>query len=108
LSLRDRILSATAQFKPVAVECPEIGCTVWVRPMSLGCVARVQAAGGDTLKTSVAMLTDCVCDENGVRVFTVADEAAILDLPSAVTNRLMGAVTKHSGTDDKEADPAGN
>lgn len=108
MSLRDRILAATAAFKPVSVECPEVGCTLWVRPMSLAGVARVQAAGDDTTKIAVAMIVDCACDENGARLFTMADEAAILDLPSAVTNRLMDAVSKRDVGGDKEADPAGN
>lgn len=110
MSLREKILAAAGKFQPVAVECGHLGGTVYVRPMTLGGMQRFLAAvEGEKHRTSVLMLTECLCEADGKRLFTKEDEPALLDLPSNVANELVEAISRASGLEPKaEAMAAGN
>lgn len=104
---RDRILAAIGSFRPVAVEIPALGGTVHVRPLSLAGMARFQAAK-DEGRAPAIMILDCLCDEHGRRLLTDADEAALADLPSAVAQTLVEAITAASAlTAEATEDAAG-
>jgi hypothetical protein len=101
--VKSRILAAIAGFKPKAIEIPELGGTVYVRPLSLAGMSLVQSlpanAIGDRLS---AMIADCLCDENGKRLFA-GDEAGIAnDLPGDVARRIIDAINAQSSASDKD------
>jgi hypothetical protein len=110
MSLRDQILAASRKFKPAPVEIPELGGTVYVRPLSIGSVARLQVVQAtDPGRASLFMIIESLCDEDGKRVLTADDEAAVLDWPVSVGETLAKAIMTQSGIDGKDAgDAEGN
>jgi hypothetical protein len=105
MSIRDSILAATTHFHPTAVEIPELGETVHVRPLTLGGLSRFQAAlAKDPTRGPVVMLVDCLCDATGARLFTSADEAQLSELPSAVAQRLVEIISESSALTPKTAE----
>lgn len=102
MSLRDRVLASTTSFKPVAVEAPELGGTVWVRPLTIAGVSRFQAiAQKEPARVPVTLLIECMCDEMGARLFTAADEAAVGEIPSESARRIAEVITSISKLDPK-------
>lgn len=107
MSLRDQILAATTQLKPRAVQVPELGGTVYVRPLSLGGVGRFRAlVEKDQARAPIALLVEGLCDETGKRLFTMEDEAVLSDLPGAAANRLLEEINEISGLGAKAAESA--
>jgi hypothetical protein len=111
VSLRDRVLQATASFRPKAIEIPELGGLVYVRPMTVGGVSKlVGLQKEDPGRASALMIIDGLCDEHGVRILTAADEQMVSEWPSHVGNKLIEAMNQASGLNDATAvgDAAGN
>lgn len=97
MSSRDKILAALAALKPAAVEVPELGGTVYVRPMTVGGVSRWQAEyAKDAVKGAALAIVDCLCDENGVAVLTAADVDLVAGWPASVGNALVDAIMVNS------------
>lgn len=104
MSLRDRILSATTAFKPVAVEVPEMGGTVYVRPLTLAASARFQALmSKEPARGPVTLLIECLCDEAGNRLFKSEDEALLGEIPPSVAGVLGDVIIKASKLDGGQA-----
>ena len=104
---KDRILAAIAAVQPVAVEVPELGGTVYVRPLTLAGMSRFHAAVvQDATRGPAILIADCLCDASGTRLFTAADENHLADLPSRIAQRLVDAITSASGMDTAAAEGA--
>lgn len=105
MNARDRILAFAATPKAKAIEVPALGGTVHIRPMSVAGMARINAEK-DQSQRAVIMLADCLCDENGVRLFTQQDEAALLGLPGLAVTKLMQELQGISGLGDGDQEAA--
>lgn len=111
MSARDKILAAASAFKPKAVEIPELGGTIYIRPLTLGGLSRFQQiVTKDVMRGSAQMLIECICDENGKPEFTAADEAAIMDWPQHLAAKLVDIASEISALTKPKAgeDAAGN
>ena len=127
-----RILAALAQFQAKAVEVPEMGGTVYVRPLTVAGMARIHAVMSDAHellkasagegsepakagiisareRTSSIMLMDCVVDESGARIFEDADEAIVAAMPGRIAEVLLTAIEDIGGlTKDAPGIASGN
>lgn len=116
---RNAILAKLGALSAKAVEVPELGGTLYVRPLSLGGMSRMQALmkgapedkdSPEAIRVSqvlvpVAILIDCLCDETGARIFSPGEDEAVLEnLPSAVVQRLVDEAQHISGIGEKNAE----
>lgn len=132
MSTKARILAALAQFTAKPVEVPEMGGTVYVRPLTVAGMARIHAVMSDAHqllkssdgeaseaakdsvlrareRTSSIMLMDCVVDETGARIFADSDEALVSAMPGTVAEVLLSAIEGIGGmTKDAPGIAAGN
>ncbi len=110
MNMREKILASTKDFRPQAIEVSELGGTVYIRPLTLAGLSKFQQIlAKEPLRGPAVMILDCLCDETGTRLFSSDDEAAILEMPSAIAQKLIEAISKSSGLDEKSAGaPAGN
>jgi hypothetical protein len=124
-----RILAALAQFAAKAIEVPEMGGTVYVRPLTVAGMARIHAVMSDANqgikgsdaesakdatmrareRTSSIMLMDCIVDETGARIFADSDEALVAAMPGKVAEVLLSAIESIGGlTNESPGVAAGN
>ncbi len=109
MSMRDVIMAAANAFKPTVVDVPELGGKVFVRPLTLAGLSRVQAARSkDPLLGNLIALIDCLCDENGTRLFSAADEETLAQLPVSLANKLFEITTDVSALSPKTESAPGN
>ena len=108
--VREQILAALAKFQPKAIEIPELGGTVFLRPLTVAGMARVHAIQGKSPeRMPSAMLIDCVLDEDGKQVFSAADEDQVNNLPGHVAGVLLKAIEDMSEMSaDGTKDASGN
>lgn len=98
---RDKMLAAITAFRPVPVAVPGVDAPLFVRPLTVGGMARMTknpANGGS------AMIAECLVDEAGARVFGSADDAAIADMPRQMAEAIIAAINKASGIADDAGD----
>ncbi len=103
---REGLLASLKAFRPEALDVPELGETVFLRPLSLAGMSKLGSAKDekDGSKVAVAVIIECVCDESGARLFTEADRESILQMPSGAATRIVEAVTSGAlGKSVKEA-----
>lgn len=105
---KDQILAARDEVV-VTVPVPEWGGDVCIRAMSVGERDRYENEfirnkdrGVENFRTK--FLAACLCDENGKRLFTEADVAALSAKSIKVMNRLWHEAMKHNAltNDDVE------
>jgi len=94
MSLREKILTAEDR-SPLAVDVPEWGVTVYVRPLSLAQRVAIAGAGKDV--TDAHFVVQGLYDADGERVFTPDDVAALQEKHGAVLSRLAKLVIDQSG-----------
>lgn len=101
---REAILASKGNRKPVRLEVPEWGGDVFVRVLS----AKQSADLGDVPQGEVLgrVLIDCLCDEEGVRLFTDEDVAALMEEDAPVIMRVFSFAAKVNGLSTKELDEA--
>ncbi len=105
MSSRDKILEAANSFKPVPIDIPELGCTFYVRPITIAGLSRFQAAcAKDPIRGSAMMMIECICEESGERVFKAEDEAQLNEIPSTIAQRLVEKISEISAITPKAAD----
>lgn len=107
--LRAKIL-ATSNPKPVAVEVPEWGDGIFVRPLLVG---EVEALGADVdPKLRAARgVARMLCDENGELLFdpeSTEDLFAINGLRASSLSRINAAMEKVNASTAEEAQGLGN
>ncbi len=108
---RDKILAAAGKFRPVKVEIEGIDGGLHVRPMSIAGVARFQkACAVDQTAGMIAVIIECLCDEDGVRILNADDASTVAEWPANVITALVELTTKHTGLGEKTAagDAEGN
>ena len=100
LSIRDSLLAKVANpVTPVEID----GMTVYVRSLSYSQKVALSDSNEGAPKSEQIMavtkasILACICDENGVPVFTEADWAELLKDPGDTIGKLANAVLKHSG-----------
>lgn len=97
---RDQILALAAAPATHAVDIPELGGQVWIRPLTVGQVLELSRAGATTDAEALPrMIVMVVCDETGARLFTDADLPALADLPVALAGRIMAAIQRFGAMD---------
>jgi hypothetical protein len=101
---RDQILAAARNLIPQALEVPALGGTVHIRPLTLAGMARFSGKTG--IDAASAMLIECLCDDNGGRLFSAEDVEAIGGLPRAVAEPIIAAINAASGIDAKTVETA--
>jgi hypothetical protein len=108
MSDKSKILAACATFRPIPVEVPELGGTVYIRPLSLGGMSAAQATmSKEPERFALLLIIDCVCDETGKRQFNKADEALILsEFPSGAAQTLVAKITEISALGPKASENA--
>lgn len=116
MSLRDKILNAAPKVRPVPV--PGWDCTVYVHAMTARERADYQTtlratkraaeeAGDDAGNDAVGLLVArCARDEHGVRIFTDADAARLMDTDGAAVELVMSVAAELNGMDAKTEDAA--
>lgn len=90
---RTSFLANGAGFTPRAVEVPEMGGTVYVRPVPIEAIVRLSKAGA----ASYLLLIDALCDEKGNRLLTAEDGDALGQMPAGVIARLITQAEEASG-----------
>ncbi len=110
LVTRDALLASLKALRPTALEVPELGGTVYLRPLTLDAMSKLSESKGDKdhqAKVATTVLTACVCDESGVRLLTQEDSEAIMQTSAgAVTRIVEAAMAASTAKSVKEA--AGN
>lgn len=97
---RDQILAAAAAPIVHAVDIPELGGQVWIRPLTVAQVMELSKAGAATdVEALPRMIVMVVCDETGARLFTAADLPALADLPVGLASRIMQAIQRFGAMD---------
>ena len=113
---RATVLAAIARFRPVPVQVPALGGTVYVRPLSVAGMAKVHAATitdpttgksrMDPERGPALMVIDCVVDSDGGRIFTEAQERLVADLPGNAIAPLLAAIERVSDLGAAASDAA--
>ena len=103
---KDGILGAQ-DVRVESEEVPEWGGTVYVRSISAEDRDAFEASVNDGKKSNLAnlrarLLVRCLCDENGERLFTYSDAAALGKKSGAVLNRLFDRARKLNGMTDSD------
>ena len=97
---RDQILALATAPIVHAVDIPELGGQVWIRPLTVAQVMELSRAGATTDAEALPrMIVWMVCDEAGARLFTDADLPALGDLPVSLAGRIMQAIQKIGAMD---------
>lgn len=97
---RDQLLGLASAPAVHAVDIPELGGQVWIRPLTVGQVLELSKGGATTDAEALPrMIVMVVCDETGRRLFTAEDLPALADLPVALAGRIMQAIQAFSGAD---------
>ena len=89
-------IKAAPRAKPVPVEVPEWGGTVYVRPLMAWELdeLELELAGGDTGQRDASnfrarLLAKCLCDEFGARLFADDEAGEIGEMDAAPISRLF-------------------
>ena len=109
MSLRELILAAND--RPLrAVEVPEWGCTVYLRPLNGNGRVNLLRALASNKNDAVYgdALVYAICDADGNAVFTKDDIAALNDKNGQVLERLADELVKASGAGPGAIDEAKN
>jgi len=102
---RDQILASRRDRKPVRLEVPEWGGDVFVRILTAG----EQAALADGIpqgEIPARVLVYCLVDEDGARIFTDEDVAALQDEAFPVILRVFTFAAKLNGLSTNELEEA--
>lgn len=99
---RERALAALAKFQPRRFDAPALGGEVVIHPLSIAGFSRLSEIqrGGEgemTSKVSVAMVIDCVRDDQGERVFTQDDADLLERVPFPAIAGVIEAIEELSG-----------
>lgn len=106
---RDFILSIN-DLKPEKLEVPEWGGYVYIRKLTgreRGEIESYSRNGKDLSDFRALLAVRCVCDENGKRLFTDADQAAIGQKSAEALDRILLAVTKANALGEQGVREAG-
>jgi hypothetical protein len=111
-NLRDQILGSRP--KLYALDVPEWGCVVYLRPITLAEQGRLADLGTKFEKAgllerirrvTMPLIVSVVCDETGTPIFTNADIEALMEKSAGSANRLQDEILKISGlTADSRAE----
>jgi len=109
---REALLAKVKELRPKALEVPELEATVYLRPLSLAAMSRLQEIGknpdSESSETAVAAILDCLCDETGARILTSEDRSFVLDMPSAAVQRIADAIISETTNKDAPKEAQGN
>ena len=104
---REQLLSALAQFAAQPLSVPDLGGGLYVRPLTVGGMARIHAAQQRTPeRVPSLMIIDALVDEKGVRVFGDDDEAKIADMPMRIAEQVIAAIDNVSALRPRSAEAA--
>lgn len=108
---RDDLINAmmSAAPKPIEVDVPEWGGKAYVRGQSVADIdaSRTKMEDPDGKYATALLLAHMLCDENGVRTFSLTDEAGIkllADQPASVIQRLVEASKIANGVETAKND----
>lgn len=103
--LGERILASQRDRKPVALEVPEWGVTVWIKQMT---VADQVTLSEDTSPADmpVRVLLYTLVDSEGARIFTEADKDALSQEAFPIVLRVFTEVAKLNGLSSDELEAA--
>lgn len=97
---RDQILALASAPATTAVDIPELGGQVWIRPLTVAQVMELSRAGATTDAEALPrMIVWTVCDQAGARLFTDQDLPALAELPVSLAGRIMQAIQKTGALD---------
>lgn len=105
MSLREQILASQADRKPVPLDVPEWGVTVWLKQMTVA----DQVALSEDVKPAdmpVAVLLQCLVDDEGERIFTDDDAEALSRESFPIVLRVFAEAARLNGLSSKELDEA--
>lgn len=111
MSLRDKILAATKNFRLTEVKVTGFPESLFIRPMSVAGMSRFLEMAGKRshLEGARLMIGECLCDEFGVRVFAEDQVTDIDGLPSSMVGQIVDAINAMNATkDDAAENAAGN
>lgn len=105
---KEQILSASDS-KPLEVQVPEWGDSVFIRVMSVGErdafeLEYIRSGGKHVDNFRTKYLQSCLCNERGELLFTKDDIAALSQRNGAVMHRLWEKAMSHNGMTQKDAD----
>lgn len=91
MSLRDQILSA-GRPRLRALEVPELGATIYLRPLLLGDMLELKALAADERAVTLRAVVLGTFDAEGNRVFGDGDTEELAALDGALLQRLAVAI----------------
>jgi hypothetical protein len=105
LSLREQILASQADRKPVALDVPEWGVTVWLKQLTVADQIAL-SEGSKPEAVPVQVLIACLVDDEGKAIFTEADTEALSNEAAGVVVRVFGEAARLNGLTSAELDKA--
>lgn len=105
MSLREQILASQGDRKPVPLDVPEWGCTVWLKQMT---VADQVALSEDVkpVDMPVQVLLHCLVDEEGERIFSDSDAEVLEQEAFPIVMAVFGEAAKLNGLSNAELEEA--
>ena len=103
---RDEILAARSRRKPIQVEVPEWGGTVYIKVLSAGDQVKMSSNGHAEAEMPIWLLVGCLVSKDGSRLFTDEDVPALLEEEFPIIMRVFSEAARHNGLSTKELDEA--
>ncbi len=103
---REQILAARSRRKPIPLEVPEWGGTVYIKVLSAGDQVEMSSNGHKDAELPVWLLAGCLVSEDGERLFTDEDVPGLLEEEFPIIMRVFSEAARHNGLSTKELDEA--
>lgn len=100
-TLLERLVKIHQDKKRIEVYCPEVGESVFVKPMTIGDRKRISAKApdGDGYDYMIATVIEKAEDEAGNRLFNLdAKDTLKWNVPESFVRRILAALSEESGT----------
>ena len=85
------------------VDVPELGGEVCIATLTVAEADKIRVLGENDVPAVVGLVILGACDENGKRLFSAKDEAALAKLPADALAKIANAVLKHNGMNSDDS-----
>ena len=103
---REQILAARSQRKPIPLEVPEWGGTVYIKILSAGDQVALFSNGHKDVEIPIFLVAATLVSEDGERLFTDEDVPLLLEEEFPIIMRVYREAARHNGISTEELDEA--
>src|SRR6266540_1372540 len=103
---REQILAARSRRKPIPLEVPEWGGTVYIKILSAGDQVALSSNGHKDVEIPIFLVAATLVSEDGERLFTDEDVPLLLEEEFPIIMRVYREAARHNGISTEELDEA--